>query len=146
MADYITNEKGNFVCPDSSQTTRLFLLPDFPDNCQWLNADERAMAVARLVRASVRVRGIDSGRPRLGKLRSLVLALSDWRVWGLTLASAMLGCAMVLSYFYPAFVSQMGYTSTVESQYMIAPMWAAAFVCALLSGFGGDRVPGNAPS
>lgn len=47
-----------------------------------------------------------------------------------------------LSYFYPTLVRGLGYTSTVQAQYMTVPIYAVAFVCTAISGFCADKVPG----
>lgn len=58
-----------------------FILLDFPANSKRLTQRERDIAVARLVEDSVTVRE-EGGK--VGKTKSFMLALSDWRTWGFT--------------------------------------------------------------
>ncbi|KAK3934630.1 major facilitator superfamily domain-containing protein, partial [Diplogelasinospora grovesii] len=123
------------------------VLPDFPSTCRRFTADQRNMAVTRLEQAGVVV-VVDHksrGTRRMGRIKALQIALSDWRTWATTLGVAVgqfVGCATVLTYFYPTLVNGLGYTSTVAAQYMTVPIWMAAFVCTLGSGFLCDRIPG----
>jgi MFS family permease len=56
-----------------------FLLLDFPATTKGLTERERAIAIARLHEDSVTVRN-DEGK--VGKMKSFMLALRDWRTWG----------------------------------------------------------------
>lgn len=60
-----------------------FILLDFPANSKTLTDRERAIAIARLQEGGVVTRSEDG--PRIGKGQSFILALKDWRVWGLIL-------------------------------------------------------------
>lgn len=46
-----------------------------------------------------------------------------------------------LSYFYPTLVHGLGYTSTVQAQYMTVPIYAVAFICTAISGIFADKIP-----
>ncbi|KAI8314319.1 MFS transporter prlL [Colletotrichum sp. SAR11_59] len=46
-----------------------------------------------------------------------------------------------LSYFYPTLVHGLGFTSTVQAQYMTVPIYAFAFVCTAITGYFGDKIP-----
>ena len=46
-----------------------------------------------------------------------------------------------LSYFYPTLVNGLGYTDTVQAQYMTVPIYAVAFVCTAITGYYADRIP-----
>ena len=59
-----------------------FILLDFPANSKRLTQRERDIAVARLVQDRVTVR---DGGGKVGKRKSFLLALRDWRTWGFTL-------------------------------------------------------------
>lgn len=48
-----------------------------------------------------------------------------------------------LSYFYPTLVHGLGYTSTVQTQYMTVPIYAVAFVCMAVTAIGTDKVPNH---
>jgi MFS family permease len=55
-----------------------FVLPDFPHNTSFLNGDERALAILRLVTS-------DSSAPRLSHKEAFMSAVKDWHTWLLTL-------------------------------------------------------------
>jgi MFS family permease len=46
-----------------------------------------------------------------------------------------------LSYFYPTLVNGLGYTSTVQAQYMTVPIYAVAFVCTAITTYYVDSIP-----
>ncbi|KAK3390680.1 pantothenate transporter liz1 [Podospora didyma] len=119
------------------------ILPDYPQTCRWLSEDERAIAVGRLERFGVStVKGMPAeDRPRLGKIRSLVVFASDWRIYVLFLGVSSLGSSLVLSYFYPTLVNGLGYTSPVQAQYMTAPIYLTGLAVSVLLGFVCDRWP-----
>ncbi|RSL51508.1 hypothetical protein CEP54_011386 [Fusarium duplospermum] len=90
-----------------------FLLLDFPANTKHLTDRERAIAIARLQEDSVTVRG---------EGEKVIVGSST------------------LSYFYPTLVHGLGYTSTVQAQYMTVPIYAVAFVCTAVSGYFADKI------
>jgi MFS family permease len=45
-----------------------------------------------------------------------------------------------LSYFYPTLVNGLGYKSTVQAQYMTAPIYAVAFVCTAVTTYFADSI------
>ena len=61
----------------------IFVLPDFPATTSWLTPLERRLAEVRMAE--------DVGEgdsENTGALRGLYLALTDWKVWWLSLSSA----------------------------------------------------------
>ncbi|KAM5352997.1 hypothetical protein ACJ41O_005719 [Fusarium nematophilum] len=116
----------------------MFLLLDFPANSKMLTERERAIAIARLLEDSVRTRGETD---KIGKRQSFVLALRDWRTWGFVFGYMVIVGSSTLSYFYPTLVHGLGYTSTVQAQYMTVPIYAVAFVCTAVSGYFADKAP-----
>ncbi|CAI6331955.1 unnamed protein product [Periconia digitata] len=117
----------------------MFFLPDFPANSKRFTERERAIAVARLQEGGVCTS--EEGEERMGKGRSFLLAIRDWRTIGFILGYMVIVGSSTLSYFYPTLVNGLGYTSTVQAQYMTVPIYAVAFVCTLITGFFADRVP-----
>ncbi|PVI05564.1 pantothenate transporter liz1 [Periconia macrospinosa] len=117
----------------------MFFLPDFPANSKRFTDRERAIAVARLQEGGVAT--AEAGEERMGKGKSFMLAIKDWRTIGFVLGYMVIVGSSTLSYFYPTLVNGLGYTSTVQAQYMTVPIYAVAFVCTLITGFFADRVP-----
>ncbi|KAI8282144.1 hypothetical protein K4K60_003722 [Colletotrichum sp. SAR11_57] len=99
---------------------------------------EREIAVARLQEDNVTVRNADE---KLGKGESFMLALRDWRTWGFIFGYMVIVGSSTLSYFYPTLVHGLGFTSTVQAQYMTVPIYAFAFVCTAITGYFGDKIP-----
>ncbi|PSK60180.1 hypothetical protein B9Z65_1078 [Elsinoe australis] len=118
-----------------------FILLDFPATSKRLTPREREIAIHRLTEGGVTVRS--EGSAKISKGKSFLLALSDWRTWGFILgymASVIVGSS-TLSYFYPTLVNGLGFTSTVQAQYMTVPIYAFAFVCTAITGYYSDRIP-----
>ncbi|KAH0432974.1 vitamin H transporter [Colletotrichum camelliae] len=115
-----------------------FILLDFPATSTRLTPREREIAVARLQEDNVTVRNADE---KLGKGKSFVLALRDWRTWGFIFGYMVIVGSSTLSYFYPTLVHGLGFTSTVQAQYMTVPIYAFAFVCTAITGYFGDKIP-----
>ncbi|KAF4882010.1 MFS transporter prlL [Colletotrichum fructicola] len=115
-----------------------FILLDFPATSTRLTPREREIAVARLQEDNVTVRNADE---KLGKGESFMLALRDWRTWGFIFGYMVIVGSSTLSYFYPTLVHGLGFTSTVQAQYMTVPIYAFAFVCTAITGYFGDKIP-----
>lgn len=60
-----------------------FILLDFPANSKGLTEREREIAIARLQDGGVRTH--TEGDERMGKRKSFMMAITDWRVGGLIL-------------------------------------------------------------
>ncbi|CAI0647413.1 unnamed protein product [Colletotrichum noveboracense] len=115
-----------------------FILLDFPATSTRLTPRQREIAVARLQEDNVTVRNADE---KLGKGKSFMLALRDWRTWGFIFGYMVIVGSSTLSYFYPTLVHGLGFTSTVQAQYMTVPIYAFAFVCTAITGYFGDKIP-----
>ena len=59
----------------------IFVLPDFPATTSWLTPLERRLAEMRMAEDVG-----ESDGENTGALRGLYLALTDWKVWWLSLA------------------------------------------------------------
>ncbi|KAL0933915.1 vitamin H transporter [Colletotrichum truncatum] len=114
------------------------ILLDFPSTSKRLSERERQIAVARLQEDNVTVR---DEAEKLGKGKSFLLALRDWRTWGFIFGYMVIVGSSTLSYFYPTLVHGLGFTSTVQAQYMTVPIYAFAFVCTAITGYFGDKIP-----
>lgn len=134
-----------------------FILLDFPANSTRLTERERAIAVARLREGGVKTHV--QGEERIGKRKSFRMAICDWRTIGficgymvsstsyvalvahyvLTFPQVIVGSS-TLSYFYPTLVNGLGYTSTVQAQYMTVPIYAVAFVCTAVTTYFADSI------
>ncbi|KAJ4377726.1 hypothetical protein N0V83_000555 [Neocucurbitaria cava] len=115
-----------------------FILLDFPANTARLTERERAIAIARLREGGVQTHA--TGEERMGKWRSFRLAIFDWRTIGFVLGYMVIVGSSTLSYFYPTLVNGLGYTSTVQAQYMTVPIYAVAFVCTAVTTYFADSI------
>jgi hypothetical protein len=114
-----------------------FILLDFPDTTKKFSAQERALAVDRLMADHV-----DShikGTPRLSCWGTIRLSISNWRMWILVAGYMAIVGSSTLSYFYPALVKGLGYTSR-KAQYMVVPIYAVAFVAVVCTGYFMDKM------
>lgn len=135
-----------------------FILPDFPSTTARFSERERQIACARLIQSGVTANA--EGDDRLGKGKSFVLAIKDWRTIGFVLGymvnysyhvygdsisdrTQVIVGSSTLSYFYPTLVNGLGYTSTVQAQYMTVPIYAVAFVCTAVTAYFADRIPNH---
>ncbi|VUC27881.1 unnamed protein product [Clonostachys rosea] len=116
----------------------VFILLDFPANSKGLSDRERAIAIARLQEDNVTVR---TAEEKVGVMKSFVLAVRDWRTIGFIFGYMVIVGSSTLTYFYPTLVNGLGYTQTVQAQYMTVPIYAVAFVCTAVSGYFADKVP-----
>lgn len=115
-----------------------FILLDFPGNTKRLTERERMIAIARLREGGVETH--IEGEERIGRLESFKLALFDWRTVSFILGYMVIVGSSTLSYFYPTLVNGLGYTSTVQAQYMTVPIYAVAFVCTAVTTYFADSI------
>ncbi|KAL6709805.1 hypothetical protein ACN47E_000590 [Coniothyrium glycines] len=115
-----------------------FILLDFPANTARLTDRERKIAIARLREGGVKTHV--EGEERIGKGKSFVMAICDWRTIGFVLGYMVIVGSSTLSYFYPTLVNGLGYTSTVQAQYMTVPIYAVAFVCTAVTTYFADSI------
>ncbi|KAK5076233.1 hypothetical protein LTR51_001913 [Lithohypha guttulata] len=116
-----------------------FILLDFPATTRSLTDRERMITLARLQRSDVKV--LTEDKPKVGKRQSFFVAWRDRRVWGFVAGYMVIVGSSTLSYFYPTLVKGLGYTDSVEAQYMTVPIYVVAFVCTAFSGLFCDRIP-----
>ncbi|KAL4741100.1 major facilitator superfamily domain-containing protein [Aspergillus similis] len=112
-----------------------FLLLDFPASTKKLNERERELAMARMAAEAMMV---DGDAEALGHGQALRASLSNWRTWLFVVGYMAIVGSSTLSYFYPTLVSGLGYTGNM-AQYMVIPIYAAAFVCNAITGYFADR-------
>ncbi|KAL4807942.1 major facilitator superfamily domain-containing protein [Aspergillus unguis] len=113
-----------------------FLLLDFPATCKQLNERERELAMARMAAESMLVSTGD--QPALTHSQALKQSLSNWKTWLFVVGYMAIVGSSTLSYFYPTLVEGLGYTGNM-AQYMVIPIYAAAFVCNAVVGYFADH-------
>ncbi|KAL4800795.1 major facilitator superfamily domain-containing protein [Aspergillus venezuelensis] len=113
-----------------------FLLLDFPSATKRLTEAERELAMARMASESMLVETHDG--PALTHGQALKASVSSWKTWLFVVGYMAIVGSSTLTYFYPTLVSGLGYTGNM-AQYMVIPIYAAAFVCNAIVGYFADH-------
>ncbi|KAM7192184.1 Major facilitator superfamily domain containing protein [Rhypophila sp. PSN 637] len=119
----------------------VFLIPDFPENSNFFGQRLRQVAIMRMKKVGTTgYPGKLPGGEKMGKMRSMRVACTDWRTWLVTLGTSCLSCSYVLPYFYPTLVRGLGYRDAATAQYMTIPIWLVALAWAVGICILADRV------
>ncbi|KAF3055770.1 hypothetical protein GL218_06865 [Daldinia childiae] len=113
-----------------------WMVHDFPDQARFLSEDDRTRVVRRL-----KLDQQSSAEHEEWKMSYLIAGLKDWKMWlGMVI---YMGCDMPLyafSLFLPSIIQELGWsTSTVRSQLLSVPPYAAAAALTVVIGFVADR-------
>lgn len=102
-----------------------FIVPDFPTTpAFWLTNEERMLAQKRMEEESD---GINHDSIKVVEGSGLAKALTDWKVWWLAIALAILNVALSYSFFFPTLAATMGYSPTI-TLLLCAPPWIAGLL------------------
>ncbi|KAF9058143.1 major facilitator superfamily domain-containing protein [Panaeolus papilionaceus] len=114
------------------------LLPDFPENSTgWITPAERALAIQRMLedqssRQTESVSAADS-KGFNHQMIGLRLALTDWKVWWLTMSLSVMVLSLSFGVYFPTLAATMGYSASV-SLLLTAPPWlVGAAICLWVS-------------
>ncbi|KAG6861003.1 hypothetical protein C0995_005023 [Termitomyces sp. Mi166 len=107
----------------------IFVLPDFPANTRWLSAEERALALRRMEEDV----GVGDEEQTEGQSSGLWLAVTDIKVWWLSLALTSQVVALSFNAFFPTLSATLGYNTTVSLLLCAPPFVFSAIVSAFLS-------------
>lgn len=112
------------------------MVHDFPDEARFLSDEDRIRVVRRL-----KLDQQSSAEHEEWSMKYLIAGLKDWKMWlGMVI---YMGCDMPLyafSLFLPSIINELGWsTSTVRSQLLSVPPYAAAAVLTVAIGFIADR-------
>jgi hypothetical protein len=108
----------------------VFVLPDFPEsrsNASWLTPAEQTLAQLRMIDNAVMDDDESKHPAKDFNLTGLVMALQDWKVWWLALASGSMATALSFNAYFPTLGATMGYSRTV-TLLLCAPPWIFATV------------------
>ncbi|KAF9233892.1 major facilitator superfamily domain-containing protein [Melanogaster broomeanus] len=95
----------------------IFIIPDYPSSpSSWLTPEEHLLALRRMEED-----GADS-LEQDKQISGLIEALTDWRVWWLSIALLCLYATSSFSNFFPTLTATMGYSPTV-SLLLCTPPW-----------------------
>ncbi|KAI0593260.1 major facilitator superfamily transporter [Biscogniauxia sp. FL1348] len=113
-----------------------WMVHDFPDDAQFLSDDDRARVIRRL-----KLDQQASAEHEDWSSSYLYAGLKDWKMWlGMVI---YMGCDMPLyafSLFLPSIIQELGWsTSTIRTQLLSVPPYAAAAVLTVVIGFIADK-------
>lgn len=112
-----------------------FLIPDFPEEVNWLSADEKAFIHARLKE--------DVGNSGIREPMTLERAVKVIKDYKVILAGLMYFGLIVpaysLVYFSPAIIQGLGNHGSIHTQLLSVPPYASAFVVGMLVATLSDR-------
>ncbi|KAG0694852.1 major facilitator superfamily domain-containing protein [Suillus ampliporus] len=101
----------------------VFILPDFPHNTRWLTPEERTLAISRLEE--------DTGLEERTTMGGLWDAVSDWKVWWLSIAFIIQTIGQSILLFFPTLVATLGYDLT-STLLLNIPPWVFATTFSLV--------------
>lgn len=110
-----------------------FLLPNYPEDANWLTEEERALALQRLVLEG------SKGHSKGLTWEDAKTTLTDWRLWGHYIVYFGISLPFSsLSLFTPSITAGLGYKN-LEAQLMTVPPYAVAYVIQLLTSASADH-------
>ncbi|KAF9452505.1 MFS general substrate transporter [Macrolepiota fuliginosa MF-IS2] len=108
----------------------IFILPDFPTTTRWLSPQERALAIRRMEEDA----GVgDEQETEQGAGSGLWMAITDWKVWWLSLALTSQVVALSFNAYFPTLSATLGFNRTVTLLLCAPPFVFAAIVAFWLS-------------
>ncbi|KAH8113243.1 MFS general substrate transporter [Phellopilus nigrolimitatus] len=135
----------------------IFILPDFPTTTRWLTPEERSLAIRRMAedgginvgdQEDAETLSASGSTPNANQQRKskfflrhghgFWLAVSDWKVWWLTLALTAEVTALSFNAFFPTLSATLGFGTTV-TLVLCAPPWIVASVVTFFNSRHSDR-------
>ncbi|EJD47967.1 MFS general substrate transporter [Auricularia subglabra TFB-10046 SS5] len=111
-----------------------WLVQDFPDNCKFLNEEERSHVIRRLQE--------DDQWSAAGenlKLRNVGQAFKDWKTWvGMVIYAGLDGPLYAFALFVPSIVAELGYSAN-RANLLTIPVYVWACFCTISVGFLADK-------
>ncbi|KAH9483064.1 MFS-type transporter cnsO [Psilocybe cubensis] len=107
------------------------VLPDFPENSSnWLTPAEKALAIKRMAEDSSGQEtyvslGDSTSNKLLGRWPGLYLAVTDWKVWWLSIALFFMVLSLSFGVYFPTIAATLGNGPTI-SLLLCVPPWLFA--------------------
>ncbi|KAI6119369.1 MFS general substrate transporter [Pisolithus croceorrhizus] len=115
--------EGGLTCMIAASA--FYIIPDFPTTpAFWLTNEERMLAQKRMEED---LNGIDHDSIKAVEGSGLAEAFTDWKVWWLAIALAILNIALSYSFFFPTLAATMGFRPTI-TLLLCAPPWIVALL------------------
>ena len=110
----------------------LYILPDFPEGFNtWLTPAEKVLAVQRMVE-DVDVNA-DLHTASGGRFFDFHLAVSDWKVWWLSLTFTVMITTLSYGAYFPTLVATLNYETTITLLLCVPPWLFGTGAVLLLS-------------
>ncbi|PFH46169.1 hypothetical protein AMATHDRAFT_77797 [Amanita thiersii Skay4041] len=113
----------------------IFILPDFPATDRYLTPQERALAMKRMEEDV----GIGDEAETEGQGNGLWLAITDWKVWWLSLTLTSEVVALSFNAYFPTLTSTLGYNRTISLLLVAPPFVFTAIMSFIWSRDAGGR-------
>ncbi|KAI6142747.1 major facilitator superfamily domain-containing protein [Pisolithus tinctorius] len=113
----------------------MWLLPDYPHNTRWLNAEERRLAQLRLAK-DVGEADMDSEEASI--FEGLRLAMKDTKAYLFMFLAFVLSLAASFLNFFPTLTATLGYSTTI-TLLMSAPPWVLPTILGTVNAWHSDR-------
>ncbi|KAL1738089.1 major facilitator superfamily domain-containing protein, partial [Schizophyllum fasciatum] len=114
----------------------MIILPDFPATTRGLTDMERRLAIRRM-EEDVGV-GDEGQTEGSGHAQGLVMALTDWKVWWITIFLTSIVVSLSFNAYFPTLAKTMGYNDTA-TLLLCAPPWVFAAIVVYLWAKHSDR-------
>jgi len=119
------------ILPCVCSVVALFLVPDSPETCKFLNQQERDFIIYRLQIETGSGRGRVTNQDKL-RPAHVWAALRNWKTWAMVIV--FWGCATsvyAFTYTVPTVVKDLGYT-TANAQLMVVPIYVFAMIIVII--------------
>lgn len=114
----------------------IFILPDFPTTTRWLSPQERALAIKRMTEDA----GVgDEEQTEQGRGSGLIMAITDWKVWWLSLALTSQVIALSFNAYFPTLSATLGFNRTV-TLLLCAPPFVFSAIAAFVLSRSSDKI------
>ncbi|GMK53978.1 hypothetical protein CspeluHIS016_0105640 [Cutaneotrichosporon spelunceum] len=113
-----------------------FVLPNYPATTKWLSAEEKQLAINRLL--AVQAESVVEEESHMGHWQAFKLACKDPKTWVFVLIYNLFNMVGTISYFFPTLLGSMGYKGNMR-QLMTVPIYVVALVVSVTLGFVADK-------
>ncbi|KAI6142739.1 major facilitator superfamily domain-containing protein, partial [Pisolithus tinctorius] len=113
----------------------MWLLPDYPHNTRWLNAEERRLTQLRLAKD---VGEVDMDSEEASIFEGLRMAMKDAKTYLFMLLAFFLFLSGSFTNFFPTLTATLGYSTNV-TLLMSAPPWVLPAIIGVINAWHSDR-------
>lgn len=100
-------------------------MPDYPHNTRWLNPEERAVAIYRLVEDRGEMTNFEDAN--IGVWEGFMQAARDYKTWIIAANHIFITTGAGLVVFFPTVVRTLGFSTRKSEKYSILTVWQPVF-------------------